>query len=478
MERVKAPDGWLAALGGASKARIGPYRLEGELGRGGMGVVHRAVHEQTGARVALKTVQVAHVGQLGSLRREVEALRQVAHPAVVRILDQGVDEGRPWYAMELLEGPTLQEWRDQRRAEVQGLAAVDARAPSVGGDPSWRGIGLRIGSDADAFAKTLEREEGREGEPVELAPAEAGPRKVKARRLGDTLRLVRRLCVGLGHVHNQGVVHQDLKPSNIFVQRGDQPVLVDFGLVSRFGGVGREVVEDGSPGSGTPAYMAPEQIAGQPVDARADLYALGCILYELITGSAPFSGQTAHQLLYQHAHVAPRAPSELVEGLPEGLDALVLGLLAKERHRRLGYAEDVLEALSRMGVGPEEGEPSVAPRYVHPPHMVGRQQVRDELLRALAGALLGRGGRALVGGESGVGKTFLAKALASAVRERMAVVSGGGSLGGRGGVQGAGGRALAPAAALVAAPRGPVRGGRRGDDARALAAAGAGLGGL
>src|ERR1041385_5414977 len=161
---------------------IGPYDIQSVLGRGGMGVVFRAVHRDKGEAVALKTTYVKKADHFACMRREIHALGQLRHPRVVRIIEQGSDGGSPWYAMELL---------DQARTLKDALDAARHDRPR-------------------------------------------------------TLTLMARLCGVLGHIHSRGIVHRDLKPTNVLVRDGDRPVLVDFGLMSRFGGdSSREVLETG-----------------------------------------------------------------------------------------------------------------------------------------------------------------------------------------------------------------------------------------
>ncbi|WP_245682693.1 serine/threonine-protein kinase [Archangium gephyra] len=340
--------------------RVGAYRVVELLGQGGMGVVYRGEHPDTGEAVALKTVRVASGAVLASIRREIHALRRLNHPGVVRIVDEGIWEGLPWYAMELLHGQTLRGF-------------LDARAP-----------------------------------------------------LPMALTLLRRLCAPLAYLHGNGLVHRDLKPENVFVRPDGAPVLVDLGIAAQSGGA-REVLQVGGSTVGSEAYMAPEQIRGDFVDARADLYALGCILYEAVTGQPPFvASRSAGSVLHQHLRRAPRPPSQVVEGLPPELDALVLRLLAKRPQERLGYAEDVAAALAALGA--EAGEPGSTPRpspYLYRPDFSGRGKPLERLGQALEEASRGRGGCAFLGGESGVGKTRLAMELATeATHRRLAVVTG------------------------------------------------------
>jgi serine/threonine protein kinase len=278
--------------------KVGPYRVLDVIGEGGMGVVYRAAHESNGEVVALKAVRLPVTSMLASIRREVYALQRLRHPGVVRIVDQGVDPALgPWYAMELLGGASLR----QRLCE-------------------WFPGGL---------------------------DDEAPPprRSVSPERLIEVLTLFRRVCGALAYVHANGIVHRDLKPENVHLASELRTVLVDFGLASQFGAkeVAMQVQNRGSL-----HYMSPEQIALGNVDARADLYALGCMLHECLAGSPPFRGPARNLLIAQHLHVVPAPVSEHVGGIPPELDQLVARLLQKRPGDRFGYAADVARALASM----------------------------------------------------------------------------------------------------------------------------------
>ena len=282
---------------------------------------------------------------------------------MVRVLDEGLWEGLPWYAMELLQGVPLRHL---------------------------------------VFAQ-------------------------HSRPQRSLLTIVRRLCAPLGFIHGEGVVHRDLKPENVLLRPDGIPVLVDFGLMAQFAGrLGREELDLSAATSGTVAYMAPEQIQGELVDARADLYALGCVLYELLTGQQPFRGAHVPQIAWHHLHTAPAAPSTLVNGVPHQLDALVLALLAKRPRDRPGHADDVAAALANLGA--EDGLTSSSPKaraYLYRAGLTGRDARLRELHEHLSGVQQGRGGLVLLGGESGVGKTRLAMELArEAGRRRLRVLIG------------------------------------------------------
>ncbi|HEX2572041.1 MAG TPA: AAA family ATPase [Polyangia bacterium] len=414
---------------------IGSYRLLDEIGRGGMGVVYCAEHRETGERVALKTVPVPREASLAGLRLEIHALSQIQHPGVVRIVDQGIEDGVPWYAMELLTGKTLHDFstsiwksyehllRSATSNDQDGIAsASEDAADPLGGEPSGEmRLERRLGRSRGRARGNDAPERARNGDGQrERPPAAAG-------HLLEVLDFVRRLCDPLAYLHGRGVVHRDLKPENVFLRPDGTPVLIDFGLISRsHDNIGRETLEVPEALIGTAAYIAPEQILGQRVDPRSDLYALGCMLYELVTGQLPFLGKTLHETLELHLWAEARPPSQLVTDLPEALDRLLLGLLAKRPRDRIGHADDVAVVLEQLGARPPSAgtaSPDAQP-YLYRPELVGRETTLLQLRRRLK-QLRRQGGLVLLVGESGIGKTYLASEIArQAVADGMQVVTG------------------------------------------------------
>jgi serine/threonine protein kinase len=284
---------------------VGPYLLLEPLGRGGMGTVYRAVHQDSGQGVALKTVQVQREGLSSGLRREIHALARLEHPGIVRILDEGLHEGSPWYAMELLEGTTLRAWG--RRAESEADTASSGWWTQSLGPSEGQGAGLD-----GARGERGEPGNGPRGGAPAASPDLPDPAGAAGRRLAEVLSVVRSLCGPLAYLHGEGIVHRDLKPENVLVRADGRPAIVDFGLAMQFAGsIGREALDLDGGLSGTVSYMAPEQARGQIVDARADLYALGCVLYELLAGRPPFVGQTPWQVVDQHLEAEAKPPSEV-----------------------------------------------------------------------------------------------------------------------------------------------------------------------
>ena len=328
---------------------FGPYHVESPLSGGAMGTVYRARHEDSDELVALKTVAVPVRVQLASLRREIQALQAVSHPNVVEIKGHGADPV-PWYAMELVEGlPLSQHWK---------TTPIEERWPRY----------------AAVFCD---------------------------------------VCNGLGYLHGLSMVHRDLKPANIMVRASDDEapgagVLVDFGLATvSAGGVGRELLYKRSEVVGTPQYISPEQVQQDPVDARTDLYALGCILFELLTGQPPFPAAVPIVGMLRHVNDTPIVPDRITDRLPPELVDLVLSLLAKGPQDRPGYAEDVRDRLAAIaGIDPPTDVPQPH-AYLYRPRLVGRADTEPRFDELAAEFAAGKGGLCVVRGAAGAGKSRL-----------------------------------------------------------------------
>jgi serine/threonine protein kinase/tetratricopeptide (TPR) repeat protein len=372
---------------------FGPYRLEARIGGGGMGVVYRGRHTTSGRAVALKTIRTRSAELVAALRREVQVLAGLSHPGIVHVLDQGLTDGTPWYAMELVEGRPLS---------------------SLLHGPTHTTAQLALGR-LRSTAPLLDEEQLTPGFSLPDSVPEASDYRPP---LNELLSVMRKVCAALGFLHSHGLVHRDLKPANILIQKNGNPVLVDFGLVGQFRDAsGREVLEVAA-SAGTLAYMAPEQALGSLVDARADLFSLGCILYECIVGEHPFPRGGPHDTSVE----PPPAPSTRVASVSAELDALVMGLLTRDVRDRVGYADDVAVALDRITQARPLPSPGSTQRvYLYRPEFAGRRELLERLCGFVNDAKVDAGSITLLSGESGLGKTRLllelcARALASGTR--------------------------------------------------------------
>ena len=234
----------------------------------------------------------------------------------------------------------------------------------------------------------------------------------------EAIRLGGEICDGLAHAHARGIVHRDLKPANIWLTEDSTAKIGDFGLAvaldrSRLTVSGMMV--------GTVGYMPPEQAMGRQADARSDLYALGCILYQMVTGQAPFVGEDAVSVISQHINTAPVAPSYHNAQVSRTLETLIMRLLAKAPEERPASASEVATELRRIretashsvsAEQPVSASGITALQRVPWGRFVGRRDEMSQLKAALDGALSGRGSIVMLVGEPGIGKSRLAREFA------------------------------------------------------------------
>ncbi len=324
---------------------FGPFRLERQVGRGGLGAVYRAVDSRSGATVALKmmppgTDPVATT----RLRREFSSLRTLHHPNIVRVLDIGEEDGIPWLEMEFVEGMHLREWLTIAGEPV-------ALEPEPSSDAS-EGVDLDVLFDepdsgallAAARARQLTYTTGIEA----MLTSEEQAEQNQPERLLALCESLAQVCEGLAFIHAHGLVHRDLKPSNILVTPARRAILVDFGLVKQ---VSESATTDPGHVVGTYRYMAPEQARGEAVDPRTDLYSLGATLYELVAGRPPFPQENQFELLEAVVGKTPPAPLYINPGAPEPLCRLAERLLAKHPEDRPGGAGEVAAMLRAVARG-------------------------------------------------------------------------------------------------------------------------------
>ena len=288
---------------------FGGYRLRDELGRGGMGVVYRAEHMHLGRIVALK-VLVPDLSSNEDFRarflRESRLAATLDHPNVVTVYDAGDIDGSLYLAMQLIQGEDL--------------------------------------SDMLARRGTLD-------------PHEA-------------VRLLEQVGSALDAAHAAGLVHRDVKPSNVLVE-GERCYLTDFGLTKPAAQSDMSALTATGVFLGTPDYAAPEQITGSQVDARTDIYALGSVLHECLTGSRPFPRDTSVAVLYAHLHEPPPRPSELRPGLPKALDEVVERAMAKAPSERYANCAEMTAATRRAVEGVADVPAPPATRVAAPASTAG-----------------------------------------------------------------------------------------------------------
>ena len=277
---------------GVIGATAGNYRILSKISDGGMGTVYRAEHVLIGRLVAIKVLQAQFTANREIVNRffnEAKATSAIQHPGIVEVFDFGyLESGLAYIVMELLDGVTL-----ARRAK------------------------------------------------------QAGPMGE-----GEAALLLRGVCAALAAAHDKGIIHRDLKPDNIFLiadaesPGGERPKLLDFGIAKLTDLGSAEGATKTGAVMGTPTYMSPEQCRGSgDIDHRADLYSLGCIYYQLVTGRPPFARMGAGEVIGMHLYVQPEPPSLHRPGLSAATEGLILSLLQKDPALRPQSARELAAQL-------------------------------------------------------------------------------------------------------------------------------------
>ncbi len=296
----------------ARSGLFGEYELLEQIGRGGMGVVYKARQVSLNRLVALKMLgphASAFPGIAERLRLEAETAGSLHHPQIVTIYDVGEHNGQPFFTMELIEGSGLDKF---------------------------------ISPDGFRLKPEAQEALGKRGEPE-----------------AATARIMIQIARAVDHAHKFGVLHRDLKPANIIIDTRGEPHLTDFGLAKVIGRIATTGTACGAI-MGTPAYMAPEQAAGgsKHVSTAADVYSLGAILYEMLTGRSPFRADTPLETLRRVVEEQPKPPSTFNRNLDHDLATICLKCLEKDPAHRYRSALAVAEDLECWTRGePIEGRP-------------------------------------------------------------------------------------------------------------------------
>jgi serine/threonine-protein kinase len=282
------------------RALASRYVIEGQLGEGGMALVYRARDLEQNRIVALKVLRPEMTAAVGAARflREIEIERRLEHPNILPMLDWGWAGGSLYYAMPCVDGETLRD-RIQREQQLP---------------------------------------------------------------LDDALTIAHDVADALDYAHAQGVIHRDVKPANILLGTG--PALVaDFGIARAVTAAGGEQRLTGSGvGLGTPEYMSPEQTsAASSVDNRTDVYALGCVIYEMLAGEPPFTGATVQVVTARHAKAPPPFVRTIRPSLPPSVDTAIHRALAKKPADRFATAGEFVAALTAAAEA-GEAQPDPAKR--------------------------------------------------------------------------------------------------------------------
>jgi serine/threonine protein kinase/Tfp pilus assembly protein PilF len=260
------------------------YRIIEEIGRGGMGRVYKAEDTELNITVALKIIRPrfsSHLSFIERFKKETLLARSISHDNVIRIHDLGEADNIKYISMEYIKGQNLRDF-------IQSSGSLSA----------------------------------------------------------DTVaNLSRQMCEALKAAHKKGILHQDLKPSNIMIDNSGQAYIMDFGLArslfTRDTSLKKGV-------TGTPQYMSPEQAEGKKLDKRSDVYALGTIMYEMVTGKPLFDGSTKEELYQKHISETPKPPSKINPSIPHLLDSIILKSLEKDREKRYQRVEEIISDLDKL----------------------------------------------------------------------------------------------------------------------------------
>jgi tRNA A-37 threonylcarbamoyl transferase component Bud32/tetratricopeptide (TPR) repeat protein len=265
----------------------GRYQVIEELGHGGMGRVYKVQDTDIKEKVALKLLRPEITLDKETVERfsnELKLARKISHRNVCRMFDLGRAEGTTFITMEFVPGEDLKSFLHR--------------------------------------AKQLS--------------------------IGTAISIARQVCEGLEEAHRLGVVHRDLKPGNIMIDKDGDAKIMDFGIARSLSGIG---ITGAGVLIGTPEYMSPEQVEGKDVDQRSDLYSLGIILYEMVTGRLPFAGDTPLSVAHKHKYEAPKNPKLLNPNIPDDLSGLILKSLEKDKTQRYQSAADLRAELERIERG-------------------------------------------------------------------------------------------------------------------------------
>ncbi len=275
---------------------IGRYQITGELGKGAMGVVYKALDPNIGRPVAIKTMRLDVHGtetedMLRRFKNEARAAGVLNHTNIVAIYDAGEHEGSFYIAMEHVDGTTLHHLLAERH----------------------------------------------------MLPPE------------QVIEIACQVCEGLDYAHSHGVIHRDVKPANIMIGSGSAVKIMDFGIAK----AGADLTNTGQV-VGTPNYMSPEQVKGRPLDGRTDLFSLGVILYEALTGEKPFTGQNVTTIIYKIVNENPIPPRELDVTIHPGLSAVITKSLEKAPDARYQTGAELARDLQNYKSFGSQGQPMVA----------------------------------------------------------------------------------------------------------------------
>jgi serine/threonine protein kinase len=295
-------------------ATLGNYRIVAPLGQGGMARVYRAIQENLGREVAVKVLPPWYAADRSFVERfnlEAKMVAGLSHPNIVTIHDFSEQGGHLYIVMQLVDGGTLKQLVDTLPEQLGSIRSMD---------------------------------------------------------LEEVNRIFKQLADALAYAHRRGIIHRDIKPVNVLMDQSNRPILSDFGIAKVLEGT-KELTRPGA-GVGTPEYMSPEQCKGEQVDGRADIYALGIMLYECLTGRTPFKGDNYPALAHSQIYEEPPDPRLFNPHIPPSVRNVILIALQKKPELRYQRANAMADALEQAikGVGsPYSPTPPTARRIEHAP---------------------------------------------------------------------------------------------------------------
>ena len=282
---------------------LGKYRITEQIGRGGMAQVYKAHHAGLDRYVAVKIMHNFLADQadfLERFQREARSVARLRHPNIVQMHDFDAEDNITYMVMEYLQGPSLKEHLAELQAQGKWLS------------------------------------------------------------LQESVRIVRDVGEALDYAHRRDMFHRDVKPANVMLTQDGGAILTDFGIVKMLSSDATQITATGAM-VGTPAYMAPEQSMEGADDARVDVYSLGIVLYQLVTGRLPYEAETPMAVVFKHVNAPLPMPSVLNPGLPEGIERVILKALAKKPDDRYQSVREMLAHLDRAmrGLAVPEVDPAV-----------------------------------------------------------------------------------------------------------------------